>query len=115
MRIYNLALPKLIQLIFFLISAVLVLRIIFRLFAANPNATFVHWVYITSGTLLEPFRGIFIPAAIGHGYVLDFTALIALLIYALLGAFLAYLAALLEAALTPRSYVDEMPGKKSRR
>lgn len=114
MRFYNYVLPKLIQLIFFLIEAVLVIRIIFRLFGANPSATFVHWVYVTSNTLLEPFRGIFLPTTIGRGYVLDFTALIALLIYALLGAFLAYLATLLESALTPRSYVDEPPSKKLR-
>jgi hypothetical protein len=45
-------LSGLIRFIVGLAEAVLVLRIILRLFAANPSASFVHWVYETSNTLL---------------------------------------------------------------
>jgi uncharacterized protein YggT (Ycf19 family) len=83
-------LSRLIHLIIGLAEIVLVLRIILRLFAANPTASFVHWIYTTSNTLLEPFRGIFQTGVIDKSYVLDFTALFALVIYGLIGALLIY-------------------------
>ncbi len=79
-----------------LAEAILVLRIVLRLFAANPSASFVHWIYTTSDTLLEPFRGIFQIGVIHKSYVLDFTALFALIVYGLLGALLVYLVFFLE-------------------
>ena len=90
---------NLIHLVVGLAEVVLLLRIILRLFAANPGASFVHWVYSTSTTLLEPFRGIFPNAVIHRSYVLDFTALFALIVYALVGLLLTYLANLLERSL----------------
>ena len=93
-------LPALIQVVVALAELALLLRILFRLFAANPNASFVNWIYGTSSTLLAPFRGIFPSAVIARSYVLDFTALFALIIYALIGSLLIYLAALLEGAVT---------------
>lgn len=89
-------LTGLISLVIGLTEAVLVLRIVLRLFAANPTASFVHWIFTTSDTLLAPFRGVFPNPVIGRSYVLDFTALFALIVYALFGSLLAYLAAFLE-------------------
>src|SRR5690349_101690 len=91
-------LTPLIEIIVGLAEAVLVIRILLRLFAASPSAPFVHWIYSTSATLLEPFRGIFPTAVINRAYVLDFTALFALIIYAIIGGFLIYLASWLETA-----------------
>ena len=92
----TLFLSKLIYLIIGLAEIVLVLRIVLRLFAANPTASFVHWTYTTSSTLLEPFRGIFQPGVIDKSYVLDFTALFALVVYGLLGSLLIYFCDFLE-------------------
>jgi len=92
----TLYLSRLIQLIIGLAEIVLVLRIVLRLFAANPTASFVHWTYTTSNTLLEPFRGVFQPGVIDKSYVLDFTALFALIVYGLLGSLLVYFVDLLE-------------------
>jgi uncharacterized protein YggT (Ycf19 family) len=92
----NLYLPKLIHFVLGLVEIVLMLRIVLRLFAANPNASFVNWVYSTSDTLIQPFRGIFPTTVIEKSYVLDFTALFALIIYALVGSLLGYLVAVLE-------------------
>lgn len=64
------------------------LRVLFRLFAANPGVQFVQWIYSTSDTLLSPFRGIFPAGRIAGGHVLDFTALFGMLIYALFGVVL---------------------------
>jgi uncharacterized protein YggT (Ycf19 family) len=86
----------LINLVVGLAVTILGLRVLFRLFAANPTAPFVHWVYVTSNTLLEPFRGIFPNEVINKSYVLDFTALFALVMYLIAGSLLLYVARLLE-------------------
>jgi uncharacterized protein YggT (Ycf19 family) len=92
----TLYLSRLIHLIIGLAEIVLVLRIVLRLFAANPTASFVHCVYTTSNTLLEPFRGIFQTGVIDKSYVLDFTALFAVIIYGLVGSLLVYFVEFLE-------------------
>jgi uncharacterized protein YggT (Ycf19 family) len=94
-------LTPIIEFVVGLAELILAVRILLRLFAASPSAPFVHWVYTTSNTLLEPFRGIFPSTVINRAYVLDFTALFALLIYAIIGGFLIYLAAWIETAITP--------------
>lgn len=72
------------------------LRIVFRLFAANPNTPFVSWVYDVSGALLAPFRGIFPNPTIGQNAVFDIPAFVALVVYAIV----AYIAiALIDASL----------------
>ena len=81
-----------------LAEVILGLRIVLRLFAANPDSDFVQWIYDSSGSLIAPFRGIFPTAQIDPGHVLDFTALFAMVIYGLLGFLLLYLLALLAPA-----------------
>ena len=61
------------------------LRVIFRLLDAHASVHFVQWVYNTSGTLMLPFRNIFTPSVISPGYVIDFSALFAMAIYAAAG------------------------------
>lgn len=100
----TLYLSRLIHLVVGLAEIVLILRIVLRLFAANPSASFVHWTYSTSNTLLEPFRGIFPSTVIDKSYVLDFTALFAIVIYALVGSLLVYFVDMLEKGLiSPRA------------
>ena len=60
------------------------LRFLLRFFAANPTNGFVNWVYSSTNVLLEPFRGIFSSAVVGHNHVVDFLALFAMAIYAVL-------------------------------
>ena len=59
------------------------LRIIFRLFAANPSTPFVSWIYSVSDYLVSPFQGIFPSPQIETGSVFDVAALIAFIAYAL--------------------------------
>lgn len=89
----------LVHLVVGIAEIILALRIVLRLFDANPVTPFVHWVYSTSSTLLFPFRGIFPSGVLGRGYVLDFTALFALIIYAIVGSFLIFVIRQLEASL----------------
>lgn len=62
------------------------LRFILKLFAASASAPFVQWIYSASGSLLEPFRGIFPTAVLTTtGSVFEFSTLFAILVYALMG------------------------------
>lgn len=77
------------------IEALIGLRFILRLVGANPASGFVDWIYDWSTPLVTPFAGIFGQEAsiAGSGVVtqsvFDWTALIALVVYGLLGALIA--------------------------
>ncbi len=79
------------------IELLIALRFVFRLVGANPTANFVHWIYQWSTPLVAPFAGIFGQNATitGPGAVIpsvfDWTALIALVVYGLIGGILARL------------------------
>lgn len=60
-------------------------RVILRLFGANPTVPFVRWVYDSSGVLMQPFRGIFPTAVIKPDFLVDFSAIFAMIVYGLVG------------------------------
>jgi len=68
-----------------LAEIILGLRVLFLLIGANSSSSFVSWIYRTSDTLISPFRSIFNTQSVTHGHILDFTALFAMLMYALFG------------------------------
>lgn len=68
-----------------LVTLFLGLRVLLRLFGANPDAAFVQWVYSSTSGLMQPFRGVFPTETIARDYVLDFSALFALIVYGLVG------------------------------
>jgi hypothetical protein len=74
------------------IELLLGLRFVFLLLGANPTSTFVSWVYSWSNIFTTPFAGIFGQAATTAGpgvitqSVFDWTTLIALVVYGLIGA-----------------------------
>lgn len=74
----------LINLVFGLIELIIGLRIILKFLGANPNTPFVSWVYEVSRTLLFPFQGIFPSPVLSGGFVLEMSAIVALLVYALI-------------------------------
>ncbi len=75
----------LVDVILFVVELFLGLRLVLRLFGANPSADFVEWIYAMSRPLLEPFIGAFPSPAIEGGFVLEFTTLFAMIVYALVG------------------------------
>ncbi|MCL5019113.1 MAG: YggT family protein [Patescibacteria group bacterium] len=77
--------------IFGLIELIIGLRIIFKMFGANPSTPFVSWLYEVSRTLLYPFQSIFPSPVLRGGFVLDMSAVVALLIYALIAYFISEL------------------------
>jgi len=76
-----------------IIEVIIGLRFILLLVGANPNSQFVSWIYSWSNPLVAPFAGIFgqhaTVTAAGQGIaaqsIFDWTALIALVIYGLIG------------------------------
>lgn len=66
------------------VEVILGLRFILKLFGANSGTGFVAWVYEMSRPLLDPFRGIFPAQVFENRYVLEFSTLFAMIIYALI-------------------------------
>ncbi|HEX8763279.1 MAG TPA: hypothetical protein VF733_06020 [Candidatus Saccharimonadales bacterium] len=77
------------------IESLLGLRFLFRVLGANPANGFVDWIYDWSTPFAAPFAGIFGQQATvtGQGTVVqsvfDWTALIAMVVVALIGGILA--------------------------
>ena len=68
-----------------LVELLISVRIILKLFGASTTAPFVQWVYETSAPLLEPFLGMFPSPNLTGGFVLEFSAIFALFVYAFIG------------------------------
>jgi uncharacterized protein YggT (Ycf19 family) len=69
---------------FWVIASLVILTLGFflKLFAANPEAGFVEWVYRNLDRTMEPFRGMFPEQAVGdQGSILDVSILFAMLMY----------------------------------
>jgi uncharacterized protein YggT (Ycf19 family) len=82
MKSYLLALSgTIISLVEFLIS----LRIVLKLLGARTSAPFVSWVYETTRPLLAPFEGMFPSSTLSTGFILEISALFALITYAFAG------------------------------
>lgn len=77
---------RLLDVIVGFLEIIIGLRIILKLFGANPFTPFVAWVYETSRPLLSPFLGMFPSPTLKGGFVIEFSALFALIIYAFLAA-----------------------------
>ena len=77
-------------LVFGVIEAVIGLRVLFKLVAANPDNPFANLVYSITDLFLVPFQGLVAdPGA--NGMVLEVSSIIAMLVYALIGAGIAKL------------------------
>ena len=87
MRIYHRAgVASVVHFFVGLAELLLLLRVVLRFFNGNPNATFVHWAYTNTNVLLEPIRGIFqSSASVSRGWVIDFPAILAMALYAVVG------------------------------
>lgn len=81
----HMLLETLINFIIGIIEFFLGFRFIFRLFGANPAAPFVRWLYEMTDPLLNPFRNIFPSPRIEGVFVVEFTTLVALIVYMLAG------------------------------
>jgi hypothetical protein len=71
------------RVVFGLAELIISLRIVLKLLGASTTSTFVLWIYDTSRPLLAPFEGMFPTQNLSGGLVVEFSALFALVIYAL--------------------------------
>jgi len=70
------------NLIFATVEALLGLRVILKFFGANPKSQFANWTYETTYPLLFPFKNIFPNPIIKGAFVIEFTTLFTLLLFA---------------------------------
>ena len=75
-------LSHLVNFIFNLIEVLLLIRIVLKLFGASTTAPFVSWLYETTRPLLVPFLNMFPSPQLSGGFIIEFSALFALLVYA---------------------------------
>jgi uncharacterized protein YggT (Ycf19 family) len=73
-----------INIVLTVIEFLLSIRFILKFFNVGSSSQFVSWIYGTSASLVAPFSGIIAPLNIA-GFTIDFTTLIALIIYGLVG------------------------------
>ena len=66
-----------------IVEALILIRAILELLAANPDAGFTNLIYTITDPLVAPFQGVF-PSPQSHGSVLDLAAILAIIVYALL-------------------------------
>jgi hypothetical protein len=76
-------LVQFIWLVFSLLDALLGLRFLLKLIAANPTSPFAHLIYTFTNLFMWPFAGLTSSPAAG-GMVLELPAIIAMVIYALM-------------------------------
>lgn len=83
---------ELVSMLFGAAEALIGLRIVLQLLGVNPTSQFAEWIYTWSTPLVKPFAGLFGESAsvMGSGAmtssVFDWTAVIALIVYGLIGA-----------------------------
>ena len=65
------------------LEVLLVLRLMLKLLAANPNSGFAVFIYGITGAFTAPFSGLFATPAAG-GSVFETTTIVAMLVYALI-------------------------------
>lgn len=83
-----------IYLIFAVIVGAILIRVILKVLGANTGIPFTHFMYNVTDPLLAPFRGI-LPTFVSGTTVFESSALIAILIYGLIGIALARLFAIM--------------------
>jgi len=74
---------QLIYLVFGIIEVLIATRVILKLLAANPSAGFTSFIYGITAPFVAFFQGVF-PTPQSRGSVLEISALLAIVVYALL-------------------------------
>ncbi len=76
---------QVVYLVFGVIEAIILIRFILKLLAANPDAAFTSFMYQISGPFVAPFLDVF-PAPASRGSVLEISSLLAIVVYMLIAA-----------------------------
>jgi uncharacterized protein YggT (Ycf19 family) len=76
---------EVIYLVFGIIDALLLIRLVLKLLAANPLAGFSKFIYGLTDVFMAPFRNLLPTVGGGSGSVLEMSTVIAIIVYALIG------------------------------
>ncbi len=76
---------RLVNVIIGIIEALFLVRLGLQLFVANTSSQFVAWIYGATNALAGPFAGAFPPVSLGNGSVIDFSIVLAMIGYGILG------------------------------
>jgi len=68
-----------------LMELLIALRFVLELLDAGAGSSFVGWIYNASETLVAPFQGAFPSIVLSGGYVIDLSAVLAMIAYAIIG------------------------------
>lgn len=93
---------QIVALVFGVIEALIAIRFVLKLLAANPVAEFSSFVYSLTDPFVAPFQGVF-PTPAGHNSVLEISSILAVIVYALLGKLATRIAQIAQPR-GPRSY-----------
>lgn len=75
--------------------SLIIIRVILKALAANPDAGFTSFLYSVTNPLVAPFQGIFATPQAGTGSVFELSSIIAIIVYALIAWALVRLIALM--------------------
>lgn len=64
--------------------SLIIIRVILKALAANPDAGFTSFLYSVTNPLVAPFQGIFATPQAGTGSVFELSSIIAIIVYALI-------------------------------
>lgn len=74
---------QVVYIVFGIVIALIIIRVILMALAANPGAGFTSFIYGITGPLVAPFQGIFATPRSSGGSVFEFSSVIAIIVYAL--------------------------------
>jgi uncharacterized protein YggT (Ycf19 family) len=74
---------NLVYIVFGIVEALILIRFVLKLLAANPNAGFSSFMYGITAPLVAPFQGVF-PTPASNGSILELASLLAIVVYALI-------------------------------
>jgi hypothetical protein len=75
---------QLVYLVLGIVEALIAIRVVLKLFAANADSGFASLMYAVSAPLVVPFQGIF-PTPATHNNVLELSSIVGMVVYALVG------------------------------
>lgn len=75
---------QLVYVVFGIVIALIIIRVVLKALAANPGAGFTSFLYSVTNPLVAPFQGIFATPQSGAGSVLELSSIVAIIVYALI-------------------------------
>lgn len=86
---------QLVNLVIGMVELSLAFLFFLRLMGANPGSDFVAFIYQVTAPLMAPFQAVFGAAPVAEGGIVEWSVLVAMLVYAIIGYLINELIALM--------------------